>query len=739
LSNDAKSNDFIFIKSKTDSKTHEKSTYGTKGIEIPYEPWEGEEDWVDKGIEEQITSTISNVKTKKLIDDERVYVVLGLSTSYNPRKDGKPVKVHVFNVDVKQVLTQLSAKILAYLNPEHSKLLVSCPFSSLAEILESEKYDSKYFHNVKRISPLTFKEQVSGDLRQDNEWRTATKPILIQLVPNLPNQIRQQYVTEIMEYLQKSLAEPIDYDNTGFITASLNREAATELLQTSNFVLKISEIPQGVLEKLRVTKRRSHVRSKFVVEGATSSMDTENSASSNLPIICLMDSGVNDIPPLNGLVIQKDGYLFNDLGDGGKNDGHGTPVACLAIYGEELSNPKARIISYKIFSEDQKQLDVRAYQQAIAKYSNQAHIFLSSINFKRENPNITAYLDNLIQANNICVVLSAGNILDKQKILDYAFNGVPCSSYVHNHPVQDPAPAINIMAVGAISKKEAPNSISRKNELAPFTTCGVTKGSLYKCPKPEVVQNGGNYCKDEKSLGLESFNKFGSRVDTFAGTSFSAPLLARNLAEIEAKYGEDYGGRIQNAETLKAIALASARRGEHVCMGFGETKPFFICDDAHALVYSEGEIPLIDRTLKKYYTESKGIIALRIPKAVCSIDLFIVHSDNNYMTVIPCLNTYLKVYAHKEGNEKSTVQLKNPEELEKKAHMKVFRWAFSRTSMEGKWIFTIVPEPTVDMLPEHQKNTKVRYGCAILVTSRTPKRIIPLSEELRIKNRYLEG
>jgi hypothetical protein len=41
------SDNFIPIESRIEPKTREKSTYGSKGIEIAYEPWEGEEEWVN--------------------------------------------------------------------------------------------------------------------------------------------------------------------------------------------------------------------------------------------------------------------------------------------------------------------------------------------------------------------------------------------------------------------------------------------------------------------------------------------------------------------------------------------------------------------------------------------------------------------------------------------------------------------------------------------------------------------
>lgn len=442
-----------------------------------------------------------------------------------------------------------------------------------------------------------------------------------------------------------------------------------------------------------------------------------------------MDSGVQDIPQLKGLVASKDGYRFQDFDDGCKDPGHGTPIACLAVFGETLSNPKARIVSYKIYSDNQRRLFYESYRRAIAKYSNQARIFLSSINLARDSPEFTAYLDKLVQESNICAVISTGNI-EPEIVRDLADRGIPGSSYISNYPVQDPAQAVNIVAVGAIAKRESAASISRGNELSPFTRCGTTNACLFESPKPEVVQHGGNCCKDGVKLGVESFNKQGSKVNDLLGTSFSAPIFANNLAEIEAKYGKKF----HNTETLKAIALASSNRNTRKCMGFGETRAFSSCDNLHALMVSEGEIPLPDTTPEDYRLYSKAKISISIPKFVSSIEMFLVHSDNHNRVFMPFLNTYLKVYVTKTGREYGHVILENPEEVEKKSHMKVFRWAFKTQSMEGKWNFFIIPEVTADMLAEHKKETTVRYGCAFLVTSRTPTRSVPLSEEMRLIN-----
>jgi len=411
----------------------------------------------------------------------------------------------------------------------------------------------------------------------------------------------------------------------------------------------------------------------------------------------------------------------------------------LAIFGENSSIPKARVVSYKIYSDKDKRLFPEGYRLAILKYSsvvnpNRSRVFLSSIVFEEYDDGITAYIDRLIQENNICAVFAVGNI-DPKMVSNYAFRNIPCSSYIRDHPIQDPAQAVNAVAVGAIAKKEAPNSISRRNELSPFTRCGTNNGSLYQCPKPEFVQHGGNCCKDGTELGVESFSKNGAKVDNLLGTSFSAPIFAHHLAEICARYND----RFENAETLKAIALAFSSGSLNGCMGFGETKSLSnFPPDLRTLVASEGKIPLPDTVTEEHYrTRYKAKISVAIPKFVSCIKMFLVHSDNHFREAMPHLNTYLTVKAKKTGREYGYVRLGNPDEMYRKSHMKVFKWAFQTQSMEGTWDFYITPEVTADMLAEHKKTTTIRYGCAFIIYSRSPTRRIPLTKEVYDLNKKI--
>ena len=90
-------------------------------------------------------------------------------------------------------------------------------------------------------------------------------------------------------------------------------------------------------------------------------------------------------------------------------------------------------------------------------------------------------------------------------------------------------------------------------------------------------------------VGVSAYNKKGMLVSNLVGTSFSAPLFARRLAEIDSRYGYE---KIKNTETLEAIAVVSCNKINSVCTGFGESKSFIGCDRNHALYVTEGQIPL---------------------------------------------------------------------------------------------------------------------------------------------------
>lgn len=264
MSNSSVSKDFIFVKSETiPEKIAKKAAWPAEGFEeVAYEAiGEEEEQWTEKEIKEQLRSTILSIQEKGLKDTEAAYVVLGVSTTTYSRK-GETVNARkqVFDSNMLNVLKRLSAEVLAYLNFEHNKLLISCPFAKLIQALVKERYSKQYFQAVKRIGPLLFDEQVSEHLRLDSEWANIAKPLVIQLIPNISSSKKAEYTRKIAEHLRKLGIENLDCENPDFISINMMREPAEELLQTSNFVFRVSEVPEGLVESARLAKKRIRKR-----------------------------------------------------------------------------------------------------------------------------------------------------------------------------------------------------------------------------------------------------------------------------------------------------------------------------------------------------------------------------------------------------------------------------------------------------------------------------------------------
>ncbi|MGD0494902.1 MAG: S8 family serine peptidase [Candidatus Bathyarchaeia archaeon] len=735
------SDSFIFVKATTNDEKSPKRPAWIKGpVEAEYEAVRDEEkEWVNKEMREQILNTVSAIEAKQLRDKYTAYVVLGVESHFVRKDDPSEIWKQVFYDNTLTVLEHLSAEILCYLNLEHTKLLISCPLSKLMSLVARKNYSRVYFKTIKRVSPLFLEEQVSENLR-DSQWSKEPKDVIIELIPNLSPEKKQEYASKLMENLKLSDVNAQSCCDNDFVLTSLNQESTEQLLKVSNYVFRVSEIPKGLLGKMSLSRKNKRSRSNQSIRGRASSVGSDRTAYDNLPIVCVLDSGVNEIPQLTGLLIGRDRFRrFPDFNDDFGERGHGTPIAYLTAFGENSSIPKARVISYKIYSDTDRRLYPEGYQLAISKYSSEAnpkrsHIFVSSIVFERYNDAITASIDKWIQKNNICAAFSTGNI-ESDVVNDYAYKGVPCASYILHHPVKDPAQAVNALAIGAIAKKEAPNSISRMNELAPFTRCGINNGFLYDCQKPEFIEHGGNYCKDGTVLGVASIDRNGQSFDGFLGTSFSAPLFVYHLAEIYARYGH----RFENAETLKAIAMALSSGEVQGCRGFGELKSLNDFNyDLQALVCAEGTIPLRD-TLSdsKFNIDFTAKISVSVPKLVNCIKMFLVHSDNHFREAKPHLNTYLLVRARKTARDYGGPDPSNKKELYRKSNMKIFKWAYESQSMEATWDFYITPRLTADMLAEHQQATTIRYGCAILINSKTLARDVPLTQQVYDLNKQL--
>lgn len=664
-----------------------------------------------RALEEEIEGVSSSVKQMPFRDPDNLYFVVEVDAAAGMRK-------------FEDALEFLGFKIRAYLDSDHNSILMSAPESIFDESRFAEIPVNPVKEAIKEVRTLTVTERVGRTF----EGESGQLPVIIHAMPN--EQRTSQYLSSIREALQReNLAANWELEEgIGMLATQISSEGANRLLSTSNVVFKVESDPLSEIGSSTARRRRRGrtISSSFTSSSTSAPIPTVDIAS--LPIVCIADSGVTPITRLNGLVVEQERYpdSFPDSDDGHEGHGHGTPIAHLVAFGEAGATPRARVISYKIYSSDNKSVGFKGMVEAVRRYSDRCRIFISSINLQssaRQTWSNLAGFDRLIQEKNVCFVSSAGNI-DHDRLAgilsDTAYPG-----YISSHHVLHPAQNAHVIGVGAISRRANGNTISPANQLSPFTRCGVDFLSMYDVEKPDTVENGGNLLVGtlaSDGVGVDSYSKAGEFRSDFAGTSYSAPLVAGSLAQILAKYSQ-----IQNIETLKAILFAFCDPTGN-CMGFGPSSLVTTADGAHVVFLAEGNIPLWDRrdpaTDLKFY----DVIAVDVPRNVRRIDICLVHSDNLHSVVSPSLDTFLTVHASKGGAEHGWVPAKNQQEQSARRYVKKLYWENKTKSMQAHWEFWLLPDVMRKMHPETLRQTTVRYGCVIKLTARNPN-LTPLTDE----------
>jgi subtilisin family serine protease len=311
-------------------------------------------------------------------------------------------------------------------------------------------------------------------------------------------------------------------------------------------------------------------------------------ADEDLPVIGIIDSGINDAHPiLRGIVTERLSVPVSL----GLNDefGHGSKVCGIAAYGNVRGclerrdfQPQARLASGKIINDtggfDDRSL-VPSQIDAVVRRLHRAGCRIFNISLGDRQSRYadgkvglwTAVLDLLARELNVLFVVSCGNyehVPEHGNPEDHLV-GYPHYLVTERSRILEPAPAANALTVGAIAHAAAVREqtagdvglrpIAEIGEPAPFTRSGPgVRGAM----KPELCDDGGNIVYDGFTQNIQRqpesevftvYHRYLERLFTTArGTSYAAPLVSHKAAVVLRAFPN------ASANLLRALLVNSA-------------------------------------------------------------------------------------------------------------------------------------------------------------------------------------
>ncbi|QEW23556.1 type VII secretion-associated serine protease mycosin (plasmid) [Marinibacterium anthonyi] len=311
----------------------------------------------------------------------------------------------------------------------------------------------------------------------------------------------------------------------------------------------------------------------------------------DLPVVAILDSGVNDNPLLEDGIVAREAFPA-ELGEA-DIFGHGTAVAGVACYGDLRNHldqpvlvPAARIISAKVVTDQGQFFERRTLptqMRTTIERIREAYgckLFVISLGDTRarfERGRVgpwAATLDELARELDVLIFVSAGNRDPRGGTsLEQGVTQYPGYLLENANRVCEPAGAVNALTVGSLAHSNGLGPehefdvhiqrITEPDEPSPFSRSGPGAGGI---KKPDFVDYGGTLVFDAvarrlqraphlANAGILTTNADFQRqlIVSKTGTSFSAPHLAHKAAQV-LRYHPD-----SSANLIKAFMANSAR------------------------------------------------------------------------------------------------------------------------------------------------------------------------------------
>jgi hypothetical protein len=578
------------------------------------------------------------------------------------------------------------------------------------KLMQAIELHGSSFLNIRQI---TAQDKLSGSaLDRIEQDPNALIRVNVQIFE--PTEQKGRLREEIKNYVETRHLGTIDhvhsYDSMTIISGELVARGVKEIAENIDAISRVD------------------LATLLDVEGSTATVELDSlpAASSltssimNLPIVCVIDSGINrthnDLQPY-----IEDVFDFTNSVNGQGDDvrGHGSKVAGIVIYAGNVTakQPLCRIIAAKLFdNEVPDYVGLRCLTDVIQRFKDRTRVFNLSFSSRGPNPILSEAIDALALREGVMLVVSAGNVpLDV--IMGELNSGASYPEYLKHFPVYPPGDCYNALTVGSYAELSS-NLVPRKSP-SPFTRTAPLKQTL----KPEVLGSGGNLNKvesggkvirlDAQNLGVSSTSNNDSQLDTAVGTSFSCPAIASLASRLIAKIPDRF------ICLYKAIIVSSCERlkrpnkqdFESVIQGFGVPNEDLALNsyDWVATMISDSFFDLTKSDEQHVYNIPFPDPANRIRVVIC----FEVEPGLARNTEVPY---EIRVKLHKRDTLSGSVTAPDVEIPGDRSNVKMYEYFVHRGGKAG-WELILEPQIRRSSYLTRMSTKELRYGIVISVRS----------------------
>jgi serine protease AprX len=283
-----------------------------------------------------------------------------------------------------------------------------------------------------------------------------------------------------------------------------------------------------------------------------------NTPLNELPIVAIVDSGIDPNSPLEPLVYAREMCVTQKS----YNPSHGTSVAALAAASDGLVGstliPRCRLLDVTIIDDAEplyEDLLIRRLEIAVEKYCDVKHwnMSLATTPGSRSTTfsDLAMALDDLQKRYDVTFVCAAGN--NPQ----YRRQWPPASNSSTDWWVSPPGDTVCGITVGSYTGDNTPdNALAPNGAPSPFSPRGPV---AYSIIKPDLLEVGGNIAGDGTDIGVTTIQRNGDPC-LISGTSFATPRVCGVSAEINACVSQSSTAGYTNPQLLaKALMLHHAK------------------------------------------------------------------------------------------------------------------------------------------------------------------------------------